>query len=408
MADERMTGHGTDETGGRAGAEPRPVLWVVARDLGVTSQIWLLRQIEGFTRFRPVVVTWKDHRKEPSGGFPVHVLPFRPDLDGGRDRWLNRGLRLHHGNFLASQGAERRHLLGLAQRDPPDAILAHFGHVALRVLPVARALGVPLTVHFHGLDLSSSLRNPWYRKSLLRHLDDFAAVVTVGRRQAEWMGAHRRGPAEIIPCGVPVAEFTRRPDDPATIPEGGVPDFVVISRLVPQKGVDVCLRALARLPRGSLRLTVIGDGPEEAALKRLAADLGVTGDVAFRGALSSREVRAALLGARALIQHSLDWNGWFEGFGVTVSEASAMELPTIASRCGGLMDQVVEGETGLLTEQRDEAALAQAMARLAGDADLARRMGRAARARTVERFDTADQIARLEALLLSTLPARRA
>lgn len=388
-----------DPRPGAAGRRPR--LWVVTRDLGVTSQVWLLRQVEGFRRLDPVVVTWKDHRPSPApDGVRVHVLPFRPDLDGGRDRWWNRGLRLHHGNFLASQGAERRHLMALARRDPPDVILAHFGHAALRVLPVAKALGVPLVCHFHGLDLSSSLRNPWYRRSLLRHLGDFAAVVTVGSRQAEWMAGHRAAGAHVIPCGVPVAEFSRHPGDPDPVPEGGVPDFVVISRLVPQKGVDVCLRALARLPPGAARLTVIGDGPEEAALKRLAADLGLAGAVAFRGPLPSSGVRAALLDARALIQHSLDWNGWFEGFGVTVSEASAMALPTIASRCGGLMDQVADGETGLLVDQRDEAGLAAAMARLAGDAPLARRMGQAARARAVARFDTARQIARLEEVLI--------
>lgn len=391
-------------------AEPsRPVVWVVTRDLGVTSQIWLLRQIEGFSRLSPVVVTWKDHRpaSPEAAGFPVHVLPFRPDLDGGGDRWANRALRLHHGNFLASQGAERRHLLALARQAPPDVMLAHFGHAALRILPVARALGVPLVTHFHGLDLSSSLRNPWYRRSLLKHLPDFAAVVTVGQRQAEWMAGQRKAGAHVIPCGVPVAEFSRRPGDPPAIPEEGPPVFVTVSRLVPQKGIDICLRALARLPRGTARLVVIGDGPEEAALKRLAEDLGVAAEVEFRGPQPSAGVRAALLGARALIQHSLDWNGWFEGFGVTVAEASAMEVPTLASRCGGLMDQVVDGETGLLTDQRDEAQLAAAMARLAADPAEARAMGRGARLRAVERFDTAHQIARLEEVLLSTLPAAR-
>lgn len=387
----------------------RPVVWVVTRDLGVTSQIWLLRQIEGFSRLSPVAVTWKDHRAgqtEAHTGVPVHVLPFRPDLDGGRDRWVNRAFRVHHGNFLASQGAERRHLLALARTNPPDVILAHFGHAALRILPVAKALGVPLVCHFHGLDLSSSLRNPWYRRSLLKYLPDFAAVVTVGQRQADWMAGQRTAGAHVIPCGVPVAEFSRQLTDPAPVPENGIPVFVTVSRLVPQKGIDICLGALAKLPRGTARLVVIGDGPEEAALKALAADLGVAAEVDFRGPQPSREVRGALLGARALIQHSLDWNGWFEGFGVTVAEASAMEVPTLASRCGGLMDQVVDGETGLLTDQRDVGQLAATMARLAADPGLARAMGRAARVRAIERFDTADQIEKLEQVLLSTLKVR--
>jgi colanic acid/amylovoran biosynthesis glycosyltransferase len=255
--------------------------------------------------------------------------------------------------------------------------------------------------HFHGLDLSSSLGNKWYRRSLEVHAPRFAAAITVGTRQCQMLAPFF--PPErtaLIPCGVPVAEFTRREGEVRS----GEARFVTVSRLVPQKGVDHVIRALATLPPGMARLDIVGDGPERAALERLAQDLGTTGEVTFLGAQPPSGVRAALSQATALIQHSLDApDGWFEGFGVTVAEASAMEVPTIASRCGGLMDQVINGETGFLVPQRDHGALASAMRRLAEDSMLRDRMGHAARIRTTAMFDMEGQVAKLENLLLSTM-----
>jgi colanic acid/amylovoran biosynthesis glycosyltransferase len=381
--------------------DARPVLWIVTRDLGVGSQIWMMRQILALRRFRPVVVTWADHRppeEVAQSGFAVHILPFAPDLAVGRNRWWNRLTRLARGNFYATGGSERRHLLALAQADRPAAILAHFGHSGLRLLPVAQALGIALICHFHGLDLSSSLGNRWYRWSLLRHIRAFGAVITVGTRQRAWVAQHyhRAAGLHLIPCGVPVDAFSRSPAE-AALPPPAPPVFAVVSRLVAQKGVDWCLRALALLPRGEMRLQIVGDGPERAALETLSQELGLADEVSFLGAQPPAGVRAVLAGATALLQHSLDApDGWYEGFGVTVAEASAMALPTIASRCGGLMDQVRDGETGLLVEQRDPEALAQAMRRLAQDAALCRHLGEAARARALAEFDTLAQVDKLE------------
>lgn len=389
----------------------RPVLWIVAREFGVGSEVWILRQIAALRHFRPVVVTWVDHRSPEivaAMDVPVHVLPFPADLASGPDRWINRLKRVTNGNFYGAGGAEKQHLIRLAQADRPAVILAHFGHTALRLLPVAQALSVPLVCHFHGLDLSSALKNRWYRWSLLRHMSAFSGVITVGTRQRSWVANHYPRPdaLHLIPCGVPVAEFSRQageafmPSDP--------PLFVTVSRLVPQKGVEWCLRALALLPRGMAKMSVVGDGPERPRLEAMAQDLGIAKEVVFLGAQPPAGVRQALVAATALLQHSLDApDGWYEGFGVTVAEASAMEVPTIASRCGGLMDQVIDQETGILVDQRNAPALAEAMRRLVTEAGVRDRMGRAARVRAVQDFDTKGQVAKLEAALFAAITAKR-
>jgi glycosyltransferase involved in cell wall biosynthesis len=304
------------------------------------------------------------------------------------------------------RGPARRALLDLARTCPPDAILAHYGHAGLRMRPVAQALGVPLVVHFHGGDISSSLRNRWYRWSLLHELPHFDAMVVVGSHQRDWLLAQGAAPERVhlIPCGVPVDEFQS-----AGQRQPGPARFLTVSRLVPQKGLDICLQALARIAPEcpGATLTIVGDGPERERLDRMAVDLGLQDRVRFTGALRSAEVRQEMQAATVFLQHSLDWNGQIEGFGVSVTEAAAMELPVIVSRSGGLVDQVVDSTTGFIVDQRDVAALAEAMRTFARDPDRAHSMGQAGRRHVGKNFDTLGQVAKLETVLCGLLPKSR-
>jgi glycosyltransferase involved in cell wall biosynthesis len=253
------------------------------------------------------------------------------------------------------------------------------------------------------MDCSSMLRNRWYRRSLRRNLRHFDAVVVVGHHQRERLVA-LGAPAErvhVIPCGAPTASFA-----PATAPNDGGPFRVVtVARLVEFKGTAETIRAFAALDaERAAEFIVVGDGPERETLVTLAADLGVAGRVQFRGALGPDAVRRELQRSDAFVLHALDGaNGACEGFGVAATEAAACGLPVVASRCGGLPDQVVHGETGFLVEQRDIAGTAQALARLRDDADLRDRLGAAGRHRACTHFDTALAVDRLENLILECL-----
>jgi glycosyltransferase involved in cell wall biosynthesis len=104
------------------------------------------------------------------------------------------------------------------------------------------------------------------------------------------------------------------------------------------------------------------------------------------------------------LQHSMNGsNGWVEGFGVSIAEAASSGLPVIVTECGGIPDQVVNQETGLIVPQGDVQAMSDAMLRLARDAALRSRMGRAGRQRAVACFDARRQIERLEDVLLSVV-----
>jgi glycosyltransferase involved in cell wall biosynthesis len=285
--------------------------------------------------------------------------------------------------------------------------LAHFGDTALRLLPVAHELNIPLVAHFHGYDLSSSLRNRWYRWSLKASLSRFTSAIVVGTRQHDVLQGYGL-PANnihIIPCGVPTDTFVPRHISRRT----NRINFICVSRLVECKGVRESIAAFGIVCHHlhNVHLTVVGDGPERASLELLVKNLRLSSQICFRGALSSDQVRLLLRDSDVFLQHSLvGQDGSIEGFGVSVAEAAASGIPVVATRCGGILDQVVHGETGLLVEPRDIEGMSLAMLRLAVDRELRARLGLAARQRAVALYDTATQVAKLEQVLLAAIADR--
>ena len=101
------------------------------------------------------------------------------------------------------------------------------------------------------------------------------------------------------------------------------------------------------------------------------------------------------------VQHSISHaSGWVEGFGVTIVEAAASGLPVVVTRSGGIGPQVVHGETGFLVEERNVDAMAIAMASLAENPELRRRMGLQGQEHVARHFDSAKQIEKLEQILM--------
>ncbi len=129
-----------------------------------------------------------------------------------------------------------------------------------------------------------------------------------------------------------------------------------------------------------------GEGGEHAVLAARVRTLGLDANVRFLGRVD--DVASVLAAADVLVMPSRQ-----EGLGVAALEAMAAGLPVIASRVGGLPEAVVDGATGLLVPPADVPALAAAIARLAADRALARRLGAAGRARVRERFTMAGMAA---------------
>lgn len=149
------------------------------------------------------------------------------------------------------------------------------------------------------------------------------------------------------------------------------------ARLQAEKGTDHLVRAMQKVvdsePRA--RLTLAGKGPEQERLTKLAADLGLDGNVRFRGGFAPSELGELMSEADIVVLPSLT-----EGLPLTLIEAMAFGKPILATRAGGIPERIRNEENGLLVEPGSSDALADGILRLAREPALRSRLGAAARA----------------------------
>jgi D-inositol-3-phosphate glycosyltransferase len=322
--------------------------------------------------------------------------------------------------------------------DRPDVVHAHFWMSALAALDAARALDIPVTVTFHALGSvkrrhqgTADTSPPTRIASESLIAGECARVVATATEEVDELlrlGVDARS-VVVVPCGVDLGHF--RPDGPrmdevwaadgagdgvatadragdgvattlgagdgvGTAPGAGdgvgtaagasrPPRILSLGRMVPRKGVDDVVRALAGLPGAQL---VVAGGParedldadpEYRRLRDLAADLGVGDRVSFLGRVARAYAPALIRSADVLVCAP-----WYEPFGIVPLEAMACGRPLVGTAVGGLLDTVVDGVTGLLVPPKDPPALAHALGGLLADDARRASMGGAAlqRART--------------------------
>ncbi len=159
--------------------------------------------------------------------------------------------------------------------------------------------------------------------------------------------------------------------------------MLCLGRLERVKGFDIALDAFAQVTtaRPDARLVIAGEGPEADALAAQASTLGIADRVELRGRVEPDAVPRLLDTASLVLMPSRD-----EGIPGVALEAALMRRPVIAARAGGLLDVVVEGETGLLVDREDPRALAAAALELLDDLPRAAALGEAAQRRVREHF----------------------
>ncbi len=170
-------------------------------------------------------------------------------------------------------------------------------------------------------------------------------------------------------------------------------EIVFVGRLVNWKGIDHLLRAVA--PMTGFRLSILGEGPEESALRSLAASLNLGQAVQFCGTLPKHEVLNRLTQA-----HVLALPSEYEGLSHTLLEACAAAVPCVVSDRGGNTEVIEHERSGLLVPYGDVAGLRAALQRLQADEDLRFALAVGAKARSRE-FDFRTTVAETINLLLS-------
>ena len=177
---------------------------------------------------------------------------------------------------------------------------------------------------------------------------------------------------------------------PAHLAPGSRLRLASVCRLVPKKGVDVVLRALAMFRERGRRFSyrIVGDGPLRPHLIELATELELEGNVEFLGARPHHEAMRVLADADAMVMGCrVAEDGDRDGVPNAILEAMALGVPVVASETGGVSEVVHDGETGLLVPPDSPTALGDAIDRLAEDFSLRRRLSIRARALMESRFD---------------------
>jgi glycosyltransferase involved in cell wall biosynthesis len=354
-------------------------------------------------------------------GHHVDVLTRRDDAALPAAVDLRPGVRVLHIDAGPPQFVPKERLLGhmpaFAQVSeelfrhsvPYDLVHANFFMSGLVGLRLKQRFATPLVQTFHALGL---VRREHQReadafppvridieRSIVRHADLLVAECPQDRADLIRLYDACEASIATVPCGVDIAQF-RAGSKAAARRKLGLADdeFVVLQlgRLVPRKGIDNVIRALALLDGDGARLVVVGGDtpapdeqrtPEIARLRELARSLRVDDRVRFIGHRQGDALRDCYSAADVFVT-----TPWYEPFGITPLEAMACARPVVGSRVGGIQYSVLDGVTGYLVPPHDPQALADKLAALRANPALAQAFGRAGMRRVRSMF-TWDRIA---------------
>jgi glycosyltransferase involved in cell wall biosynthesis len=322
----------------------------------------------------PLVPRYRSHRAVPGvdtrDGVPV-LYPRKLTLPGAR---------LGHRNAHAMRAALAKPLRTVFSRWPFDVIHAHMlvpdGWAAAMV---ARELCVPVLATSHRADvLDVPARGERSRAQVAEAVELIDQITAVSRAiadAAEALATPMR-PVEVVPNGADTAVFMPRDRSEARARLGLADDgplITFVGKLVPRKGVDALIEAmglLAARPAGAPRLAMVGIGELRPGLEARAAELGIADRIHWAGKVPHDEVAWWMAAGDLFVLPSLS-----EGLPTVICEVMSCARPAVATAVDGTPEIVRDGETGLLVPPRDPGALADALARLVDDPELARRMG---------------------------------
>jgi colanic acid/amylovoran biosynthesis glycosyltransferase len=365
----------------------------------------IYRQITGLRRYQTFVIC-KERQCAEMYPMPEGTVELAPGVRSNflRRFWLKYIRREPPIVYRGEYGV----LAGLLERRAADLMHVYFGHTGVHLLPFIRRWPKPVVVSFHGMDVQTRAQDPSYEVRLRELLR--SATLVLARSDSLLNALRALGcPEEKLRMnrtGIPLEQF---PGGSRQAPPDGAWRFVQACRLIRKKGIDDALHAFARFNarHPESRFTIAGEGPLLQELEQLRDDLRLRGKVEFAGFLKGPDLCGLFQQSHIFLHPSRmteDQNQ--EGVPNAMLEAMATGLPVIATRHGGIPEAVTDGVSGILVAEGDRDALQDAMIRLATDPPRWTRMGLSAAADVRKSFESAAQLAKLEAVYDEALERR--
>lgn len=285
----------------------------------------------------------------------------------------------------------------------PRLLQAHFGPESTNAMPLAKRLGIPLIVYYHGFDATMTrnyAQQNWFLRRYLKKLPEIQRQADLFLTASDFIRDRL-----IDYWGFP-PEKTRTHYigiEPASQPPPALserkPYVLFVARLVEKKGATYLIEAMRQVQQQypELELIIVGDGVLRESLEAQAAQQ--LDNYRFTGWQSPSQVNEWMQQARLFSVPSVTaQSGDSEGFGMVFIEAQRVGTPVISTRHGGIVESVADGRTGFLVPERNPQALAEQIMHLYEDDLLWTQFSQAGFERVRQEFDMHTLVSQLEAI----------
>lgn len=347
------------------------------------------REIEG----------WREHDRSVS--FPVdriallrpRMLPPPANIAVSIARFAFKDIPLYASVLLTAANLVRRHRINVVCIG--ELVAGSWLGIALK-----KALGTRLMVYVHGEEITTATSGRLHgnkRRDYLNAADKVIAVSSFACDSLTQQMGLRAEQVSLVPHGVDTERFTPGVRDPDLVQKHGLDGkkvVLTVGRLVARKGADMAIRAMAKVirQRPDVHYLIVGDGELRPELERLIAQENLGAHVTLVGAVSEPDlVRYFRLCDLVLMPNRTMPDGDAEGLGLVFREANACGKPVIGGRAGGVVEAMVDGESGFLVDGENANAIAEKVLSILDNDDLAALLG--ARGLEIARASNTRQVA---------------